>query len=670
MSRSGSILKCVQAFLLLYLLGAMPQSLACSCIGFEMDGFIHPDVTVLPANARGVLFLAPADMTLAPAMFTVAAGSGVAAGKATIEPVILPAAHPLSARLPQGSRLVRVGVEGGFAAGMHYTVGFDYGKPHAARHDSVSFDIDPAPFDLAVQRFAIRLDGPARRTMLALESGSGSCSSTEAALVQDFHIQVPAPLQRYLPALSLLSEGQDARPGAAYAPVEYRLSLCTPPSYDHGALQAPQELLYRDCRAPVDRVHLRAWVGMLEVDARMVAAEPAVADFTPARATTCSPYGMLREAIERGNSSETATLACALGRWGEFRQRLIDLDKEPVPTPAQWRQLVRLPEEEIAACGMAAFGEMLTTSRPGGPAFLTTYLALAKERLRSHDQAVVAATLNGLVDMQSTISARQRSAWPAETLLPFLPELLLAVDADGPGTSRALKLIGSFGPMARNAVPHLREVVEQERRQAGTALEALASIVPDDPAFQQSLIGWAHRPALGATPALVFARVAGTSRPQDAVALLLPLVQADNLSAIDALAELGPAAAPATAVLLAKMDQGPDKYVRAQALRAAIRVAADEAEAASTLSRKLLATPDDDLFPSDYVGLTHFKAHAADFIPVLRHMIRVYGSYRQDELRAIIVAMALTRAQQRALLDRLDHHPSSQPLIEVPPPLD
>lgn len=662
MSRSGSILKCLCAVLLLYLLGGVAPASACSCAGFDIDGFIHPDASVLPSNARGALFLTTEDVALAPGMFSVTTASGAPAAKVRVEPVTLPAGHPLRARLSRWHRLVRVGIEGGFVPGTHYTIAFRHGKSPSVRHDSVSFDVDPAPFDMDAQHVAVQLDGPARRTMLDVADGSGSCVTAEASLVQDFHIGVPESLRRYLPALSLLVEGKDERPGAKYAPVQYYPFLCETPPYDHGVLPPPRELLHRACRSPVERVHLRAWVGMLEVDERVVAAEPAIADFAPARATSCAPYGMLREAMERGDAAETATLACALPGWGSYRPGSLDLEKDAVPTPAQWRKLVGLADRQAAGCGMAAMGKMLMLSLPRASAYLGTFLALAQERLRSHDPETVHVTIDELLGMQRMMAARRDAAhgqgraavWPEDTLLAVLPALLQAVGTGGKGTDPAIELIGTFGPMAHSAVPQLFALAEKEGPQAAGAVEALSAIVPNDPAFQQSLIAWGRRSALGQTPALVFARVAGKARPDDAVALLLPLARADNLAAIQALTDIGPAAAPATAVLLQKMEQGSDKYVRALALQAAMHVASDDAASAATLARKLLGPPDDYIGLSDYMHLAHFKTHAADFIPVLRQLIdSELGTTRQDELRALIRAMALTRAQQQALRERL-----------------
>ncbi|MBC7452334.1 MAG: hypothetical protein H7335_01240 [Massilia sp.] len=133
--------------------------------------------------------------------------------------------------------------------------------------------------------------------------------TSDPALVQAFRVRVPDALQCHLPALSRLAEVQVALPGAAFTPLQYRPSLCTPALFDRSALDPQHDVLYRDCRSAADRTPVCAWVGMLEVDAQFVLAEPAIADLASARLLSCSPFGMLREA--------TPLSAFALGASGQ-----------------------------------------------------------------------------------------------------------------------------------------------------------------------------------------------------------------------------------------------------------------------------------------------------------------------------------------------------------------
>lgn len=653
-----SLLK--KLLLLLALVGAMPAALACSCIGFSAEGFIHPDVTALPGNAKGAVFLAPSDVALTPAMFSATSPSATAALNVRIEPVLLPPDHPMRARLQDRDRLFRIGVEGGFVAGAHYTIRIDGQASFNVRHAGVSFDIDPAPLDLAPSRFAVRLDGPARRTMLALEDGGGACGTTEAALVQDFHVQIPEALQRYLPALGLFDEERDAVPGAAFAPVQYRASVCTPRLLDGSALPDRRDLVHRACRSAANRIHIRSRVGMLEVDELVVPADGASAELTALKSLSCSPYGMLREAIERGDTADVAHLACELGRAGDIQLESLDLGREPVPAPGQWEALVHGADSPVAACGIAAMSRMLIMSKPGHPEFLGAYLALAKEGLRSYDQAMVAATLLQLSELRRAMrDASPSAARPRDAFLLLLPELLTVAESGAADAGNALELIGSVGAGARGAVARLTRLAEQDRPEAAGAVRALANIVPADPAFQQSLLRWARRSALGDTPALAFARVAGKTRPQEAVALLLPLAQADDVYAIDALAGLGDEAAPATGLLLAKVAHASDSYKEGRALRAAILTGPDEKPVADALVRALLASLNPNLHSSDYIAIARYRAHAADFVPVIEHLIAALRwDGQKKDLRELVGAMALSASEKQALLDKLVQAPA------------
>lgn len=645
-----------------WVLACARPALACSCVGFNAEGFIHADVTVLPANAKGALFLTSVDMALTPDMFSVTVGSGTAPARVRIEPVDLPAGHPLLARLRARDRLVRIGIEGGFVAGSRYALRF-LPPPHtSARHASTAFRIDAAPFDLLAAPFAVRLDGAARRTVLALEAG-GSCGKIEAALVQDFHVQVPDALQAYLPALSLLGEAQDV-PGAAFTPVVYRSSLCTPPLLDQPELPHQHDLVHLDCRTPSDGLHIRAWVGMLEVDERVAAAAPATADLGPVRSLSCSPFVMLRQAIERDDAPETAKLACLLGRPGNLKIASLDLGSEGMPAPSQWTNLIGQGTREGAACGMAAMATMLLMAKPGHDEFLATYARLAKHALGGADPAAIAPTLHQLDQVLRTRhthrTAPQALSAGDEAVLSLLPELLdIALDG-GAQAGPALALLRDLGPGARAVAPQLMQLAGQDRPDSAQAVQALERIIPDDPAFQAALPGWAQRPAMGDTPALVYAQVAGARHPAQAVALLVPLLQAGDVFAVDALADLGPAVTPAVTpavpALLALMAQDEQPYVAGRALRALITVAPDEDAIVAAMVHSLLGPRNHNMGQAPYLGLAHLRAHAGGLVPVVRHLIdTMQWHWERDELRALILAMNLSNAQRQDLLAILAH---------------
>lgn len=646
---------------LLVLAGAASfrPALACQCIAPPDHGFVHPDVTVLPANAQGVLFHAPAGAALTPAMFTATRLADGAAQTVRITDVDLPSGHPMRPRVPKGVRLMRVGVEGGFIRGVRYAVAWQEPGADGARSE-IAFDIDPAPLDLAATHFATTLDGPARRTMLEMETRGGSCSVSTPVTAQAIRIQVPAALRRYAPALSLLSEARDAqeaRSGAAYEPLSYRPSLCTRALFDRTAHGTGRDMLYRACGSGAERIDLRTWVGMLEISDDFVLAEPATADLVAARGQSCAPFGMLRDALERNDTAEAAHLSCQLG--GEVGPMLHTLDAvtEPLPTRAQWIGLSRQADRQAAACARLALQRMLVLAEYAPPDLLDAYLMLAGETLRGTDTAAVAATLDQLHSMSRVWRRRHDPAagQPASAQLPLLPDLLRLVEQGGDNTIAAVHLIGALGPAAREAAPELMRMAEEDGPGAAAAVRALQYLIPDDPALHRSLLAWAERPALREPAALVFQRVAGREHPAKAVALLLPLVREGNVYAIDALADLGSAAGSATPALLAGLDDAPESYAQARLLRALMQVAPDDGEVVATLSRILLGPPINSLAADDHAGLQRFTTHATTLVPVIEHLIAgVRWSHDKVALGQLIGAMALAPAQKAALLGKLE----------------
>ena len=195
-------------------------AMGCSCIRTEPAGFIHADVTHLPSNARGALFLPPAQVRplafpangivvygaapqpLLPSAFTVTSGAGpdrlpveitvldlrrealvVSSGRAfsfaSKQALEHFAKHPvpinwkamlkagtlveISAPLP--ASLVRVGPVGGFKPGMHYTIAYTGVAGTWTYPAQVEYTIDTAPAPTGAQ-YMLALDGAAQRQLL------------------------------------------------------------------------------------------------------------------------------------------------------------------------------------------------------------------------------------------------------------------------------------------------------------------------------------------------------------------------------------------------------------------------------------------------------------------------------------------------------------------------
>jgi hypothetical protein len=62
-----------------------------------------------------------------------------------------------------------------------------------------------------------------------------------------------------------------------------------------------------------------------------------------------------------------------------------------------------------------------------------------------------------------------------------------------------------------------------------------------------------------------------------------------------------------------------------------------------------------NLSTPDYAGLARFRSNAPVFVPVIRHLIdTMWWPGQKDDLRALILAMALPPSRKMDLLAKLD----------------
>lgn len=648
----------VKAALVLLAAAWLQNASACSCVRQSVIGFIHDDVTVLPANATGVLFHSFSDDAPDPARFTMVAATRAAPVKLRIDPVRLPDGHPMLAHIPRYGNLMRVVPVDGFRPGEHYTISHrSITGDRGSQRPSMSFTIDAQRFEPAAGDFSVALDGPARTTVLPLETGGGSCSEPRAVQVQHFSVRVPAALQRYLPALSMPSEARDVEGDKTFSPVLYRDSLCSPPRFgrDTTGLGLGRDLLHRSCTTAAAKVEIRSWVGMLEVDERFIEAAPATADLAAAQPGGCPGYAMLRQALERGDSSEATHLACTLATERSMRLGSLDTSGEDAPTSAQWMALAHQGAPKLAMCAHGALDAMVLLSSSLTQELRDTYLKLSAEVLRSAEPAQVMEVLNRLAQTQRLLRRMARdfpTGWQPDMLLPLMPQLLALAERDDDLGGAALRVLDNIGRPAQASVPTLMRLGDREKPVVA-AVSTLGSIAPDDPAVHEALLRWAARPALRETAALTFARIAGARRPQEAVRLLAPLAQDGNVFAVDALANLGTPAQAATPILL-ELAQRTDAYLQQRTVAALMAIGPDQPEVVAALVR---AAAQPDMLPMlafDPGKLVRFRNHASGFAPLMDKLIDgAHTEQARQGLRELTGLLRVDQAERARLLRRL-----------------
>lgn len=312
---------------------------ACSCGELESrSGFIHPELTRLPANARGVLFDLPDTTPLFNLVYVFADGTELHGGAPQMPSArdftIVSAGRRLKVALshPDMSRgvaptrvlytrdaadadayfnrergqaldesmvrsgrfvditrqvarlrsLLRVGPAEGFKPGKRYDIRYVKDGPLAVKAMTVT--IDTARLESGPGRYRLTPDGAPVRERLML-AGGAACGMRRDVAVQRFHYSVPAGHRPYRRAIMTFSQSAPA-PGATaagrFVDIRYRAADCSDIPLGQTELGELRDLAHASCGQPL-MVALRGWVGFLEVDDALEPTAPVVVDYSPVR---------------------------------------------------------------------------------------------------------------------------------------------------------------------------------------------------------------------------------------------------------------------------------------------------------------------------------------------------------------------------------------------------
>ncbi|MGV7206779.1 hypothetical protein ACLB1G_02870 [Oxalobacteraceae bacterium A2-2] len=712
-------LRCLRpaAFLLAFLLTLLhlEAAMACSCIYRDPSGFVHRNLTHLPSNARGVLFMPPPAAHAIASYATAAIYDGdPQAVQADWFSIQGPDGAPVPGELswpdlsrgdrihgdhPQGDggpgggakayrfrrqsdltaflaqpaeqrpalqalldsgqlldiseplraaqRLVRVGPVGGFQPGARYTIA--YPRPLNGRDVApLAVTIDSAPLDTGALRYQLAAEGEPLRRLLPV-SANASCVTSIPAMAQTARYLLPDALAPYRQGVSYFSESRpadaaDAADAEDYTDLGYKTSLCDTRPFGATNLGDGREQLYASCARPTAAVLLRGWAGLLEVEDRL---QPTPAIRIELGGGACTAPSVLQEALDSGERLRIRATACHMDIW---------LARVPSATEAARRAaadgLMRYAldgEADDQLCAQAALGYLAAHS-PTVAAIDAQLAQLSRTGLLSDQRDTVGRTLE-LMTQQSRIW-RATPARVQGLLLPSLPPLVQLAGGSDPAWRRsAAGLLSRLGPAASAHTTALLAAAESSPEQARDLIPALAKIAPGDSRVQAFLLRSASQKELLETAAIAYAGVAGPVHAQDALRLLQQAVQQGSASAIDALAAMGPAASGATPQLIEQMRRPPGDYVRTRAYSALVAVTDGGHDAMDAIAAAI-----NDSSSADYPlrELTKLGARARPLLPAIeQRMQRPMSRYQRDELRAVILAMALPLARQRELLARL-----------------
>jgi len=693
-------------------------ALACSCGPTEFAGFIHTNLERLPANARGALFLPPtgglrpvarydgnvmiysgAARRISASSFSIKSDTdtgnlAVQLTRLDLERDELSAPPQLALRfvravdekafekrggfpdwrpllkagklidiseeLRTASQLLRVGPAAGFKPGSHYTITYLGDSADWAYPATVEHTIDRAPLHAASLAYSLVTDGPPRRRLLMLSTGSGSCTSNQPAIVQDFHYAVPAAASAYQHGILFFSEFQGAPQarGVArrFADLDYQPGLCGGARFGVSALGKGLELMALPCDAAGGRHVVRGWAGLLEVEDKLHRTGAIEIDMGSADGRSCRGFGMLKEALASKDPQHIKAAVCAIGREEQPERQSTprSLTADELPAEADLLALASVQDLDTRKCTAVALTRLFREAPTQNNQLPETLGRMLKAALASLDPGNIEEVVRLVHDLPPQDPERDKSQGKAKVLyervlVPALPELVNALVSGKPAWPTGLGVIvGSLGDAAKPYVPVLLDAASGPR--PGTEVfSALDQLAADEPAYHALLIRTAANPELRESAALSYHRTAGKSHPERAVALLTEAARHGSQAAIEALGEHGRAARASIPVLLQQMASGADEYLRDAALFALLNVSDAEPEVARAVAARLAKGDSVQLWRV----LNDLNAQGRA-LPAIEMLLQgpLMASERKD-LAAAIRGTTLSKTQKNALLARL-----------------
>jgi hypothetical protein len=691
---------------------------ACLCMGIDHAGFVHVAAKRLPSNAIGALFLPPAGSfeylgrasdnryiytgemeKLSPSSFRITSSEAAASVPATLSYPDLPRGATDTARyfkfvrkqdegranklnsadiarlLKSGvlvditkathkaMRLVRVGPVGGFKPGVRYQISY-VGKVGRWRFPArVEHAIDSTPLATTEFKYGLAIDGPPVARLLPLTTTSGSCSSNQAALVQNFHYVLPAGHAAYPDAIIFSSESRPVAADAAkFARTVYFPSLCPSEPYASTAFAGGKDIVHAECKSRPGPVTVRGWTGMLEVEDRLHPTSTIRVDLGQAAGGPCTGFGMLKSALDSGDAARIKETACSLDREEGFANAPFPQSLAGFSTDALLAQF-SAKDVQLQKCARKAAIRLFNETQLLGGAALARYAAGIADDLRSSDARRVAMAAEGLVELQRNIR-RTRAGPPvggsADALLAAVLDAVVdALIANrAPETEEMVTLLAQVKTLAMRHVPALLKVAASDATGAGNAMLALEQLIPDDPRLHRLMVANARRPLLREKAALAYSRVAGKAQPDVAIAMLTDAARFGSWHVIDALTPYGRRARSATPVLVQLMRAPQHEDLRGAVLDALISVSDGDPLALRTVGDALNAAPGDGLSDYSFAGLATIGEDGRALLPAFEARMRKPLS---PQLKTILVqsiaTMRLPAAQRDDLLARLNKAP-------------
>lgn len=517
------------------------STFACDCVAQSDVGFINSGELGssvgerhLPANARGVLFLASwyvnaingydrtpvkeDTATLTPDLFSIKEketgqmltpilkyldvdaqmGNVDHDSKTSVElggKSKIPDSAPFFLR-----KLYRVEPKDGFKPGSNYVVTFRghlwWSQMKYPRH--VEVHIDETPMASGDHLFLLDLSGKPTRELLT-KAGTSMCSYPSASIVQKLSYAIPPAYEGYRDSILFFTQQQfnvnDASlsgiTDGRYTPTIYHSSTCESPAYGKSEIGLGKEIAYTDCKVGGDSMssrNVKGFVGLLEVEDRLHETPPTKIAFGQASGSGCDNVSVVKSAIESGDADSLRSTICSVatvpsqqrGGFTDIRRQIFSLTQHTDNRIRVCSFDVYVTSPEFKPSNQII--ESLAGSMSG---------ALADSSIDIRHQA--AQKLIHLIDMaKESDRAAEKASAPLPNMAIFrsiiLPVAKGLSNDDWTTRKDAATILEKIGPEARTAQPALLMAIADKTKENDEAVFALAAISPDDPHVLAALI--------------------------------------------------------------------------------------------------------------------------------------------------------------------------------------
>lgn len=692
---------------------------ACSCSPSTVAGFIHATTKNLPANARGALFKSPYSnweliawidpqtsvyswnkkVPITASNFEIKSDTDteIIPGEISWPDLSMPGSNTggkdyrfkskqaelaylksnkikfntlikngqlvdISDQVRAEESIVRIGPIGSFKPGVKYTIKY-LGKAESwAFPISVQLTIDQKNVELDSDAYKIILDGNPRRKLLSLITSSGSCTSMQPAIAQDFHYALPASHQAYAETIMFFSfhSGPPSddfyeRPTVSL----YTQSLCSGRIFGSTAFEGANDLLLASCSKSVDPVSLVGWAGFLEVEDKLHKTDMVNIGFDQASGSACTGFGILKEALERGDISQISETLCGLGS-EEFRDPLEKIASRDLPPMDKLKQFTSTTNDAVKQCVLRALGRLIVETPSDATEATKQYLEMILSSLQSSDSEIIDSALEKLSELRREIEWRVKpkdniDARKQALFLPILPSLMnILKTGDSKQSVHAGSLIGLFGTNDAELSDQLFSIAQAEAKHANAAMLALKNLLPNEPKFHALLLENFKHSSLLETSALYYAEVAGKENRSVAITMLIKAADNGSIEAIRALGEFKKEAHSAIPTLINRLQLG-ERSDRDGTFQALINIYNGEKEVIEALRASIIAPPEKTVSSYMLPDLKDLKTDTEVFLPEIKTLMdRSMDQYMKDHIRDFIKSMRLPKREKNDLIEKLD----------------